>query len=162
MWTSKVSLNKLDQKTYIFTIKRKKLFKANFEQIFKCWWNLVLILLEQLLKHKSIYFEQIYCQVGAHFFFDVKKANSDRMYYKLIWYHPVNTTDNQTVFKGFIWNKFHIYKGSVCKWKWLVIVISYNEMNNRFNLKQNFVQYIGLTKALQNYMKLLKKQLFKN
>lgn len=35
-------------------------------------------------------------------------------------------------------------------------------MNNRFNLKQNFVQYIGLTKALQNYMKLLKKQLFKN
>lgn len=41
-------------------------------------------------------------------------------------------------------------------------MFSYDQLKNIFNLKINYVQYLGLTKALQNYVKLLNKQLTKN
>ena len=41
-------------------------------------------------------------------------------------------------------------------------LLSYTELKNRINTKINFIQYLGLTKAVQHYLKQHNKQLPKN
>ena len=41
-------------------------------------------------------------------------------------------------------------------------LLSYTELKNKVNTKINYVQYIGLTKAVQHYLKQNDKQLLKN
>lgn len=41
-------------------------------------------------------------------------------------------------------------------------IFSYDQLKKRYNFKTNFVQYLGLTQALQNYVKVLNIPLTKN
>lgn len=91
---------------------------------------------------------------------DVQEGNCDIMFNEHIWYNPNIKIDNKSVFFKDLFKSGFIYIGDLYEND--DQMFSYNKLKNRFNLKTNFVQYLGLTKSLQNYVKVLNKQLTKN
>ena len=83
------------------------------------------------------------------------------MFYEYLWFNPEIKTDKKSVlFKDLLEQGVRyitdIYENGN-------ELLSYTELKNRVNTKNiNFIQYLGLTKAVQLYLKQNDKQLIKN
>ena len=85
----------------------------------------------------------------------------NEMLYEYLWFNPEIKTDKKSVlFKDLLEQGVRyitdIYENGN-------ELLSYTELKNRVNTKNiNFIQYLGLTKAVQLYLKQNDKQLIKN
>ena len=82
------------------------------------------------------------------------------MFYEHLWFNPEIKIDKKSVlYKDLLEQGVRyiadIYENSN-------ELLSYTELKNRINTKINYIQYIGLTKAVQHYLKQNDKQLLKN